>query len=68
LWGHWKGKHDQGCIFDAIAIAMIANAAAAGEDTVKTLQVSGTGSALLNGAIVHSTIATPTGLIQRGLV
>ena len=54
--------------FDAIAIAMIVNAAAAGEATVKTIQVSGTGSALLNGAVVHSKVAMPTGLIQRGLV
>jgi hypothetical protein len=53
--------------FLAIAIAMMANAAAAGEDTVNTIQVSGIGSALPNGAIVHSKIATPTGLIQRGL-
>jgi hypothetical protein len=53
--------------FLAIAIAMMANAAAAGEYTVKTIQVSGAGSALPNGAIVHSKIATPTGLIQRGL-
>ena len=53
--------------FLAIAIAMMANAAAAGEDTVKTIQVSGTGSALPNGVIVHSKIATPTDLIQRGL-
>ena len=53
--------------FLAIAIAMMANAAAAGEDTVKTIQVSGTRSALPNGAIAHSKIATPTGLIQRGL-
>jgi hypothetical protein len=53
--------------FLAIAITMMANAAAAGEDTVKTIQVSGIGGALPNGAIVHSKIATPTGLIQRGL-
>jgi hypothetical protein len=49
--------------FVATAIAMMANAAAAGGDTVKTIQVCGTGSALPNGAIVHSKIA----LIQRGL-
>jgi hypothetical protein len=54
--------------FDAIAIAMIINATAAPVDTVNTVQVSGTGSALLNGAIVHSKIATPTGLTQRGPV
>jgi hypothetical protein len=44
-------------------MAMIANAAAVGEDTVKTIQVNGTRSALPNGALVHSKIA----LIQRGL-
>ena len=53
--------------FLAIAIAMMANAAAAGEDTVETIQVSGTGSALPIGAIVHSKIATQADLIQRGL-
>jgi hypothetical protein len=46
---------------------MMTNAAAAGEDTVKAIHISGTGSALPEGAIVHSTITTPTGLIQRGL-
>jgi hypothetical protein len=68
LWGAGRESMTRDVFFDAIAIAMIVNAAAAGEDTVKTIQVSGTGSTLLNGAIVHSKIATPTGLIQRGLV
>ena len=68
FWGTGRQSMTRDVFFDAIAIAMIVNAAAAGEATVKTIQVSGTGSALPNGAIVHSKIATPTGLIQRGLV
>ena len=68
LWGTGRESMTRDVFFDAIAIAMIANAAAVGEDTVKTIQVSGTGSALLNGAVVHSKVAMPTGLIQRGLV
>jgi hypothetical protein len=32
----------------------------------RTIQVSGTGTDLLNGAIVHSKKATATGVIQRG--
>jgi hypothetical protein len=55
-------------VFVSNLIAMMANATAAGDVTIKAIQVKRTRSALTNGAIVHSEIATPTDLIQRGLV
>jgi hypothetical protein len=51
----------------ATITAMIFNAAIAPEPSIKrTVHVSGTGTDLLNGAIVHSKKPTATGMIQRG--
>ena len=53
--------------FAVTTSAMIGSALFADELTVKsTVQVSGTGTDMLNGAIVHSKKATETGMIQRG--
>ena len=62
-----QGITARGVFFVAATTGMIGNAAIADEPVVKrTIQVSGTGTDLLNGAIVHSTKQTATGVIQRG--
>ena len=51
----------------AVVMLTLASGAMAGEaGTNRTIQVSGTGTDLLNGAIVHSKTATPSGVIQHG--
>jgi hypothetical protein len=51
-----------------VSITMILAAAAVAGETAatRTVQVSGTGTDLLNGAIVHSKQSTATGVIQHG--
>ena len=62
-----QGITARGVFFVAATTGMIGNAAIADEPVVKrTIQVSGTGTDLLNGAIVHSNKQTATGVIQRG--
>lgn len=56
-----------GIFFVATITWMIGDAANADELFVKrTIQVSGTGTDLLNGAIIHSKKPTAMGVIQRG--
>ena len=43
----------------------LANAGGNGASKIRSIQVTGTGTDLLNGAIVHSKRQTPTGMIQR---
>ena len=62
-----QGITARGVIFAATITAMMGNSAIAAEPIVKhTIQVTGTGTDLLNGAIVHSKKPTATGMIQRG--
>jgi hypothetical protein len=55
-----------GCLL-AVFLPMLAGAAIADEaETNRTIQVSGTGTDLLNSAIVHSKTTTAAGVIQHG--
>ena len=57
----------RGLFFAATMAGSIGGTARADEPVVKrTVQVSGAGTDLLNGAIVHSKKPTATGAIQRG--
>jgi hypothetical protein len=53
-------------VLATIAIALAGGAMADEARTDRTIQVSGTGTDLLNGAVVHSKQQTGTGVIQRG--
>ena len=62
-----QGITVRGVFFVATITGTIGSAAMADEPIVKhTVQVSGTGTDLLNGAIVHTKKPTATGSIQRG--
>src|ERR1022692_1412317 len=62
-----QGITARGVFFVAAITGTIGAAAMADEPIAKrTVQVSGTGTDLLNGAIVHSKKPTATGVIQRG--
>jgi hypothetical protein len=62
-----QGITARGVIFVATITGTIGSATMADEPVVKrTIQVSGTGTDLLNGTIVHSKKPTATGEIQRG--
>jgi hypothetical protein len=63
----FQGITAKGLLFAATIAGPIGSAAMADESLVKrTVQVSGTGTDLLNGAIVHSKKPTATGVIQWG--
>jgi hypothetical protein len=63
----FQGLTARGVFFVATITATIGSAARADEPIVKrAVQVSGTGTDLLNGAIVHTKKPTATGVIQRG--
>src|SRR5579871_3695764 len=55
-------------VFFVATIAGTMGSAALAEEPIanRTVQVSGTGTDLLNGTIVHSKKPTATGVIQRG--
>lgn len=53
----------------AVGVTCVAVAASAGGSAmVKSIEVSGTGTDLLNGAIVHSSTETPEGMIRKSTV
>jgi hypothetical protein len=57
---HNRGAH----VITAIAIFLLYSGAKA-DEARRTLQVSGTGTDLLNGAIVHSKKSTANGMVQK---
>jgi hypothetical protein len=63
-----RDLHDRnakaGILLAGIALAVGARADEAG--TIRTVQVSGTGTDLLNSAVVHSKKQTATGVVQHG--
>src|SRR5271167_5237276 len=62
-----QGITARGVFFVATITVAIGSAAIADEPIVKrTVQVSGNGTDLLNGTIIHSKKPTATGVIQRG--
>jgi hypothetical protein len=62
-----QGNTARGVFFVATIMGAIGSSAFADEPIVKrTVQVSGTGTDLLNGTIVHSKKPTTTGVVQRG--
>ena len=56
---------NNGVKFAVVLLACWASSTFAGEPEAKTLHVTGTGTDLLNGAIVHSKKSTATGEIQK---
>lgn len=56
----------EGFLLAAMFMTLAGGAMAHESGTNRTIQVSGTGTDLLNGAVVHSKKPTPTGIIQRG--
>jgi hypothetical protein len=48
-----------------VSVGIAATAFAAAEPAVRNVRVAGTGIDLLNGAIVHSKLKTPTGTLQK---
>lgn len=62
-----QGITTRGVFFVATITGTIGSTAMTDDPIVKpTVQVSGTGTDLLNGALVHSKMPTATGVIQRG--
>lgn len=52
-------------LFFGVILGFAAITHAETQTAVRTLRVAGTGVDLLNGAIVHSKVATPTGAVQK---
>jgi hypothetical protein len=62
-----QGIAARGLFWSAPIAGMIGGTVIADEPVVKrTVQVSGTGTDLLNGTVIHSKKPTATGIIQRG--
>jgi hypothetical protein len=59
-------KATGGLLFAVIMMTLPAGAMAGEAGTNSTIQVSGTGTDLLNGAVVHSKKPTATGVVQHG--
>lgn len=60
-----REQHVRGRIYAAMVVSLFGAAVLADEAAFKEIQVNGTGTDVLNGAVIHSKKPTATGTIQR---